>query len=706
MLEKIALQKGLISKEDFNKAIAACKDAENYEAALKEYFISKNIISPPKVNQLLQSLSILRIMKKNMRFGQAAIKLGFLDKNVLQTAITQQKKAIAQKRPFHSIGQILFEAGKLSKEQLEQILKQIKLGTKKLSSAPLSKPESPEAPGIEKNNDQADPDTEKPKTSEDEKLEADASIEVEGGMILEIEANGLAAYLKKTDQFDDTITVEDIYAILAGHRIQFGLANEKMIEGFINSSGFKSNTFKIASGIDRVVGMDARIEYYFDTDYLKAGGMDEEGNIDFKDRGAIPKIEEGTLLARKFPLTPPKNGRNIYGEELETLPVNDIELRTQSGAILFNENTELYAEISGYPKLTWTGHINVIEDFIVKGDVNYETGHVIYDGNIEVKGCLKSGFNITGRNIKIQEVDGGIIIAHGDLTIVNGVNNATIYSRGHVNAKFIHNATIFCLGNLNIDKEIVDSKIKTSGTCNIKRGEIINSKVSSNSGVEAKNLGTSKTAPNTIEVGVDTYLETELQKIDQAVAEIDQTTKNLKKKADRLKIEKERYQEISSRIVNEIEKCRHDGREIKKAISQIENPSEKSREIKNFNRQLKQNESLFKRLDRELNECFDIIENNEVLLKEIEARFKEFEETLEDLAYEKENFIEWGKANTGRPLVVVSGMAFSDTAIKGVHSTLELKENITRTKIREVLLQNTGGSHPIYEMQIHENIKA
>lgn len=108
----------------------------------------------------------------------------------------------------------------------------------------------------------------------------------------------------------DTVSPEKILEQLEDNGIVYGLVGVSEVEKFINSSGFKTNPFKVAQGTEPMRGKDARIEY-FETDYLKAGGIDEDGNIDFKDRGPIPWVKKGYLLAKKFPDQSPRGKKYI-----------------------------------------------------------------------------------------------------------------------------------------------------------------------------------------------------------------------------------------------------------------------------------------------------------------------------------------------------------------------------------------------------------
>jgi len=509
MLEKIALQKKLITRDDYIKAVALCKSAENYEEALKDYFISNNLINAKKVEQLLRMATTVKIIKKDLRFGDVAIKLGLIDQKILQAALQEQKISAVKNSQPKLIGKILFESGKLTKKQIMLVIKE----QKKIRSK--SKFEKKDIPAKQVKTKSAPAQIQKPdeikKTGTKLKKDFKTSEEIIGGMVLEIDSNSMSAYLLKTNDFNNAITADNIYAVLNKKMINFGLVNEQMMNQFIKSRGFKKKPFKVASGVDKVQGQDARIDYFFDTDYLKAGDMDKEGNIDFKERGRIPKVEANILLAEKTLLKESRNGRDIFGDELFARPVIDVALKTEKGAYLSDDETKLYSSVSGFPKLSLSGTVNVQDVFLINGDVGFETGHVNYDGNIEVKGCLKSGFRIKGHNVTIAQIDGGKITANGSVMITNGMNNATIYSLGHVSAKFVHNSSISCLGNLNVIKEIVDSNVEISGACLINKGEIISSQIASSNGLQVKNIGTSRTNPNKIIVGQDNFLVTELK---------------------------------------------------------------------------------------------------------------------------------------------------------------------------------------------------
>ena len=732
MLEKIALKKKLISKEDALKAIAACKTSGNYEQALIDYFTSNDLIPAKTIEQLVHASDAIKIMKSTMRFGNVAVKMGFISQKILEATLAIQKKSTAANKRPKLIGQILLENGKLTKQQIARIIKEQKrLSMAARTRAPLPTDDEPAAlpdnkkepvlpdekqkgharkQTIEKTLPDsappepapAEPDPPGPDPLKDKDTHSE---KIEGGLILDIEDGGMTAYLKKSGTFDNTLIVEDIYAIAAARGIQFGLVNEGAIQGFINSKGFKKNRFQIATGTPPETGKNGRVEYYFETDHLKAGDMDEEGNIDFKKRGKIPKIEANTLLAEKFPCQEAKAGRDIFGNELLVEPTRDVVLKAGTGVLISDDGRYAHAEISGHPKLSWSGNLSVVDLFLTKGDVGYKTGHLIYDGNIEVKGCLKSGFRIKGYDIKIKEVDGGEIHAEGDITVQDGINGATIYARGHVSANYIHDSRISCLGNVYIEKEIVDSTIESSGACQVTKGKIINATICSNQGVAAKNIGTEKTAANMITVGQDLFIKKELVRIEKQIIESEKQKLKLKKKKENLAFENKGYHDSSTRTANELDKMIEEKQALEQEISRCEDDPDKKKERAGLKTRLKQVESHFNQLDKQLNDKFDEIEKNEEEIENIYELFDTLDDLVEDLNQERENYMDWSESNAGKSVVIATGKVFSHTIVQGKHAQKEIRETVSNVKIAECRMTGETDDTELFEIQVHDNIK-
>jgi len=697
MLEKIALQKNLITQAQCEDALKACRGAENIEIALKDYFVSKNLIPLNQMRQLVSAFHALKIMQKNKIFGQVAVKLGIIKNDTFKKEMSRQKQAIGKNSQPRFIGKLWMEDQTITQDQFQKVIQH----SKKQHHAPKKSDQEPAGtfappPDIPLKN----PPPPHVQISETNIPDHSLETELPGGMILKVDKQGMAAFLSKTDHFDKFLSPEDIQTQLQDHDIFYGVMAPKNIQGFIRSDSFKEKAFKIASGRLPQPGKDARVEYYFDTDHLKAGGLDEEGNIDFKQRGEVPWVEEGTLLAEKFPMAEARNGRNIFDHEIEVPPAIDTPLKFKSGVIPSKDQLKLYAGIGGHPRLSWSGNIQVTDTFTVKKDVDYKTGHIEYSGDIEVKGTLKAGFKIKGQSVRVNTIDGGDVNSQGDVTIINGVNDARIYTRGNVFAKFIQNSKIFCLGNLTVDKEIVDCTIETSGAVLIPSGEVISSEITCNMGLHTRHLGTDRSAPNTITAGVDAFTANEIKALQKKIIQSEENLERIRTKIKTLSAEMTERHHATSRIAYEMDQVREDGSALSEKLAALEKGSEQTQVLES---RIRKNNALFSRLDKDLNQVFDRIEKNENQILDLGVRQEHMEDELEDLLYEQANFAEWQEANPGVPEVVATGRVCIGTTVKGPKASREITENITNVKIKEVRSSTNDGEKP--EIQIHDNIK-
>ena len=541
LIGQLALKNHFITKEELQKALAYCSDSSNKDAALKDYFLSKGLISSRNVKRLAKAAQTLEFRQKEFTFGDIAIRKGFINKSVLTLALEEQVNAIKNRSGLNYIGEILVDAGFLTEKQRDYILKLQKRARKERAKESKEKNQMVGKTIEEQLSDKPD------KTVSEHEQDKDLLLEPEiitGGIELQVSKDFMMAFFTKTDSFDENISVEKIKGALFDKGIVSGFVADEMIKSFIRTSGFKTKSFKVAQGVPPIHGEDARVEFFFNTDYLKAGGLTENGVIDFKDRGEIPHVGKGTVLAEKIPMKVSRQGHNIYGDQIDTVPAKDSFIKYGTGVKVSEDGFKLLASVSGFPKFSLSGRTSVYKEYITQGDVDYETGHIDYDGNVNVKGQVKSGLKVKGNDIKIIELDGGIVTAEGNVRIAGGIIAGEIYSKGNVYAKFIRNAKVACMGDVIITKEIVDSDIECSGRCIVENGKIMTSQITSKLGVKARNIGTEKAEPCTIKVGHDFFTKKEL--------------KTIKEKVDSLEKQLEQHGTKEDKKIKSLEKIRDD----------------------------------------------------------------------------------------------------------------------------------------------------
>lgn len=701
MIGLLAVKNLLITKEDLQKALSYCSGAKNLELALKEYFLSKEIISAQNMERLLRAAKTIDLRQKEFKFGAIAIRKGFINQSVLKLVLEEQENDIKNKRKVRLIGDMLVEAGMMTDKQKNYILKLQERVREEVKQSSEGTPTDPSAPPGVLKPVPVEGIPEKSKTETDGNSQdignlMEAEI-IDGGIKLEITKDFMAAFLSKTDYFDDTVTLDAVKTALFEKGIVAGLAEDKMIEGFIRSSGFKTKSFRVAKGIPPIQGKDARIEFFFNIDYLKVGDLTEDGGIDFKERGEIPFVEAGTVLAEKIPLIEARKGNNIYGHEIEITPGKDIDLKYGKGVRLSEDGHKLIADVGGFPKYALSGHVFVHQEYTTEGDVDYETGHVQYDGNVNVKGRIKSGFKVEGNNIQAVELDGGIITAEGNVKIAGGINEGKIYAKGNVHAKFIHKSEIICMGDVVVGKEIVDSDIECSGGCVID-GKLISSRISAKMGVKAKHIGTEMSGPSVIRIGQDIFTVKELEKNKAKIEHLKKMTEFHGEKKDKLKEDHLTLQKQITELAHIQDRSQLEQKELNSKILTLGNDTES---VHDLQKKIEQLQLMAKKAEESLDACFDKSDKIEAAMANEDKEIDAIEKRRADLIDERNNLIKWAKENPGKPVVICEGMIMPETLIKGKHTEKRITEMLRYSKISEVLCTSDQGKNlTIYEMQV------
>ncbi|WP_319577018.1 hypothetical protein [uncultured Desulfobacter sp.] len=202
MLEKIALQKKFITNAQCSQALEACRGSENLDLALKNYFIKENILTDKQMNTLLATYAALRTIQKNQVFGNCAVDLGFVNEERFLGEMTRQKNILSQKKQPEFIGKTWIQNQTLNLDQYQKITRQLK---KEQNPQETARPSKPAA------------------DSEPEQTDHSLNRELDCGVMLEINASGMAAFIRKTGKFKDTVTAAKIIEQLEDNGIVYGL---------------------------------------------------------------------------------------------------------------------------------------------------------------------------------------------------------------------------------------------------------------------------------------------------------------------------------------------------------------------------------------------------------------------------------------------------------------------------------------------------
>jgi uncharacterized protein (DUF342 family) len=189
------------------------------------------------------------------------------------------------------------------------------------------------------------------------------------------------------------------------------------------------------------------------------------------------QVYRGDLLCRKTPpQTGGKPGYDVYGRSIARRPGPDIILRTESGASLNRDCTEISAEVDGVAVIVPSQEFikdprsgrEIPKSLTIKvNSVMKVEGGVVLDistsGSVEVSGSVMSGSKIlTDCEVFVSGdvADGAVIEAGDNVTIQGGVSGASVTSESSIVVqKDVTGSNLQARSNIVINGEIKNSSI-------------------------------------------------------------------------------------------------------------------------------------------------------------------------------------------------------------------------------------------------------
>ena len=597
--------------------------------------------------------------EKENRFGVIAVEMNFVDQEKVDKALVVQARVFEKTRISMPISQILIEMCAITPAERKEILQmQREIGDKSKYGT------TPEAA---------------------QKISTVApSAKIEGSILdIDVSKDKLTA----SAYFDGDVPatafdVSDIKIMLHTEGIVHGILDETHIQSFLNGDVSVGERGTIAIGTAPIPDAPPQINFHFDTDPLKIGTLTEAGLMDWKERGQLPQVKEGDLLAEKIPGPKGEEGMDVYGKKIPIPKLREQRFKCGKGARRSEDGMQVVATLSGMPKLSVAGDISVMPTLHIQGDISLETGHVEFDGHIEVAGTIAKGYRVKGESLRANEIYDAQIDITGDITATNGIFGATIRSGGNLKAGHIHHADIILAGDMAVEKEIIESTIEAGGRCLINDGIIISSTISAKMGITAMNIGTEAAKSSEMIVGIDQRMEREVDTIKGEIQRIKAECENLPKLLQNLRKQSDQINTRLGEVAQEQDKCMVQHRRLQEKVETglLKRDGAAAAKLQQTITELSVKQAAYDHDVTQLMEADESI-NNEIAATE--TAITQSATTIQDLNTRLDLLNEARKRSHGVAVVKIGGDVFSGTKITGPHCSLVLKEDLKRLSIVE-----------------------
>jgi len=514
----------------------------------------------------------------------------------------------------------------------------------------------------------------------EEKIETDAEFD------LNVSEDKLNAFISIKKEVTDPMTVDNIKNFLQMKGIEYGIVDDAQIAEYLKITGNKKEALKIAEGSPPEPGKDAHIKFYFETDPLKVGAIKEGGAIDFKDRGDIPLVKEGDLLVEKTPVVEGKPGKDVYGSPIPPQKPNNIKLKHGKGTKISEDRLKIIAKIDGIPEISAMGKVCVSPQLKISGDIGLKTGHVDFDGKIDVSEAIQNGFRVKGNSLTAKEILKAEIDMNGDVVVYGGIIGATIKTGGNIRAMYIHESRIDAYGDVVVEKELIDCKIDTSGACIVNKGPILSSTVGARKGIRAISIGSEISKPCHLMVGEDERIKNEIDRLKEAVLLKKQYHKKLKNRLKEIKDEPKNIERQIAEMAQVQDKMMVTKRNIEGQIQELKNAGNKTRQ-EDAEAKLKMLVSEMKKGEEKLDNLFNKQEQFTEEIPDTQKKITDTKAEIKKMKFKISEIVQWSAREKGIPEVRVKDMIFADTTINGFYSSLKLTQNYKCVLIKEFIKQ-------------------
>jgi uncharacterized protein (DUF342 family) len=290
--------------------------------------------------------------------------------------------------------------------------------------------------------------------------------------------------LVKSSVVKDSIKLnkEDVAAKLQILKVVHEVVDWNAVENILANKLY-DRTHIIAAAVPAKPGKDAFVEEKIKIDADVKPVVREDGKADYRNVDNIHQVKKGDVLAVKHPAVPGQQGIDCLGKQTPVAAVKDVQLKAGANTEITPDGMQLVASTGGYV-YHQAGTICVGVTFVLKGDVDFTTGNLKYQGDITIAGGVTDGFTVEASGDIIVEgnVDAAEVISrNGSVTVKAGIfghGKGRITARKNIHVQSAQDIHLECGESLIVDKgmrncHVVAGDIKADkASCTIVGGTI------------------------------------------------------------------------------------------------------------------------------------------------------------------------------------------------------------------------------------------
>ncbi len=343
--------------------------------------------------------------------------------------------------------------------------------------------------------------------------------------------------------------------------VEYGI-EEGVIEGaveFYNEYKDEEDVI-VAKGSPPQHGTTGKTEYLVKRPQMDVK-VNDDGSMNFREVNTITRIVKGQPVVRITPPQPGEDGRDVFNHPVKAreyektrLPVikntevhpqdPDMLVSSIDGCVVFKKNS---IELTNYR--------------IVRGNVDYSSGNIKFDGPVKITGDVKAGFEVHSKScIEINgTVEDATITTDGDVCVKGGfvgTGKGSICAKGDVRLRFVRNQTVKAGGSIVVAKEALESKLYARRKIYVagKGLGIAGGYAFAIEGMELSALGSETEVKTEIQVGSDPKIKDTIDALMKEIEDLSTRSSLLQKQLTEIEMAKKKSKNLFERLIEKMEK--------------------------------------------------------------------------------------------------------------------------------------------------------
>jgi uncharacterized protein (DUF342 family) len=318
----------------------------------------------------------------------------------------------------------------------------------------------------------------------------------------------------------------DLQNYLNQAKVAEGIDDEAISTLLTSATSNKTVTdLLIARGIPMIPGEDGRLHLSVEDSMLAPSSetKSDNDNMDLRVVQQFFNVVPDEIIAQVIPPGAGVPGKSIHGTVIPAQP-GKLLIPVLGPNVHLSECGDLiYADSEGRVAINGA-EISVENIYLVKGNVDFKVGNIVFNGFVEIKGDVLDEFSVKAtKGIKVQGNIGLCTIeSAGDITFcgMSGQGKGVIRSGGNITANFINDVTVECDGDINVEYEIRNCHIDCLGSIKINKGVLAGGDYVALGGIESSAIGTVTSQRTHVAAGVHYRDQLELARLFNELKEL------------------------------------------------------------------------------------------------------------------------------------------------------------------------------------------